>query len=200
MGYRWFDGLCLIGQKRNWMSTTETFIHVYLAKNDQIFLPHRVLSKRVHFLRSPPKNLELTVQDHILLIDEFHPYTRPETQIKASQKSFAKPAIHFVVQNAFASVSEWLTLEDRLTAYKDFGPLRVVLTSQKEAPKEVKGNTILLSSLSPSRREEKEEINYALFSKEKLIKEGIIRPGEVLDTPWMQGQTCMSKGERFNKC
>ena len=96
-----------------------------------------------------------------LVIDKFYPYTRPETQIKASQKSFAKPAIHFVIQNAFASISEWLTLEDRLTAYKDFGPLRVILTSQEGPLKEIKGNTILLS-LPPS-QDLKEEMNYTLF-------------------------------------
>ena len=183
-------------QKRNWMSTTETFIHIYLAKNDQIFLPHRILSQKVHFLRNPPKNLKLKVQDHILVIDEFHPYTRPATQIKASQKPFAKPAIHFVIQNAFASISEWLTLEDRLTAYKDFGPLRVVLTSQTETPKEVKGNTILLSL--PSLPNLKEEINYILFSKEKLIKEGVMSAGDVLDTPWMQGRMISKEGSSTN--
>ena len=176
----------VIGQKRNFLSTTETFIHVYLAKNDQIFLPHRILSARVHFLRNPPENLELKVQDHTLVIDNFHPYTRPETQIKASEKRFAKPAIHFVIQNAFATISEWLTLEDRLMSYKDFGPLRVILTSQKENPKEIKGNTILLSV--PSLSDVKEEMNYTLFSKEKVIGRGVVRAGDVIDTPWMQGQ------------
>ena len=186
----------VIGQKRNWMSTTETFIHVYLAKNDQIFLPHRILSERVHFLRNPPKNLELKVQDHVLVIDKFYPYTRPETQIKASQKSFAKPAIHFVIQNAFASISEWLTLEDRLTAYKDFGPLRVILTSQEGPLKEIKGNTILLS-LPPS-QDLKEEMNYTLFSKEKAIQKGVIHAGGVLDTPWMQNQVMLKGGGSTN--
>ena len=187
----------IIGQKRNFMSTTETFIHIYLAKNDQIFLPHRILSQRVHFLRNPPDNLKLKIQDYTLVIDKFHPYTRPQTQITASQKSFAKPAIHFVIQNAFASISEWLSLEDKLVAYKDFGPLRVILTSQEGALKEVKGNTILLS-LPPVSQSLKEEMNYTLFSKGETIQKGVIRAGGVLDTPWMQNQVVSQDGSSTN--
>ena len=172
----------LIGQKRNWISVSDTFIHVYLAKNDQIFLPHRIVSHKVHFLRNPPQNLKLKVQDHLLVVDQFYPYALAENKIQPSDMSYAQPAIHFVIQNVFTSVSEWLILEDGLRSYKDFGPLRVLLTSQEKFSEQLKDHTIQLFSSSNTL---KEELGYVVFSEKSAIQRGIIRPGEVLETPWM---------------
>lgn len=178
-----------VGQKRNWISTRDTFIHVYQSKDGSIFLPQRLLSRPVAFLRHPSQQIKWQVQDHILWIDGFEPYALSETQIQASQQPFARPALRFTLQNKFATVSQWLMLEEGPLASKDFGPLQITLTSQ-EWPLEAKGNEIWFSSdLSLEQQPLEEQLSYALFSKKKRLKTGVIQAGEVLETPWMdQGE------------
>lgn len=174
-----------INQKRNWISTRDTFIHVYLSKDGSLFLPQRLLTHPVSFLKNPPQNLILRVQNQTVLIDQFYPYALGETKMKASQQPFARPAVRFTLQNAFASVSHWLISEETPLATKEFGPLKVTLTSDPW-PLEVQGNEIWLapSSLNPIN----EELEYVLFSKNKRLQTGVIRAGEVLETPWMNRQ------------
>ena len=170
----------MTGQKRNWMSTSDTFIYVYMSQDNNIFLPQRILSQQVHFLRNPPQNLKFEVRDQLLFIDDFYPYALAESKVQASQKPFAKTAIRFVIQNAFAVLSDWLILEQSPTVHKDFGPLRVILSSQREMPP-TQGHTVWFYPTQNSK-----ELNYALIAQKQIIQEGIINSGRVIDTPWMK--------------
>ncbi len=171
-----------IGQTRNWVSTSDTYLNLYYSKDGNLFLPQSLLSKKVNFFKNPPEVEPLVFEpkkDIKLKVTAYAPYALREEKVIESNDFSAGPAIRFVLQNQFTSVTDWVLNSGVNGGVKQFGPARVVLVEGKWM--ESQGNEIQLRPKGSGKT-----IEYRIYSKKHKMQSGLIRPGESFVTPWMQ--------------
>ena len=171
-----------INESKNKLMSSETDIIVYsgLLSGGA----RKVFEKEVHFLKDPPslnKPFVVEVGGDKIVIDDFRPYSIPQSKVEPSEKATDGPGLRFQISNDRVSESDWLLLGNQGFDVKDMGPAKIVL-AQKDKYKYNGGNVLLLESEGDS-----EKLRYRIFtaSQPDQIKTGSVSAGGSIQTGWM---------------
>jgi hypothetical protein len=171
-----------IGESKNRLMSSETDLIVYSGLMSGGV--RKVYEKEVHFLKSPPqpdKPFVIEVGNDKIIIDDFRPYSIPQSKIEPSDKSTDGPGLRFQISNERVSESDWLLMGNQAFDVKDMGPAKFVL-AKKEKYKYAGGNVLLLETSPQS-----EELEYSIFTESQpgRVQRGRVKPGDSIQTGWM---------------
>ena len=171
-----------IGESRDRIMVQETDIVVYsgLASGSA----RKVYEEEVKYFKNPPSEEKphiISIGNDQIVIDQFEPYTIPQSKVKLSEKEADGPGLRFQISNERVSESEWLVVGSRPFQTKALGPARIVL-SKKGFFSYTGGNVLLLEYTKG-----KEKLEYTVFteSKKGKTRTGVTQAGESIQTGWM---------------
>lgn len=182
--WRGVDGSMVfgIGESSDRVVLPQTDLMVYASFDGENM--RKVYEQEVDlYLRPPtadqPLRIPLGAGEEIEIF-EYVPFALLEQKVVESQKGAAQKAIRFQLQNSFTSVTEWLLGKTGEAQVFTLGPAQVVLADAEYQPSGQ--NEIVLTA-----RGEDAGLSYVIYSRENKHKprRGTIRPGEVIETPWM---------------
>jgi hypothetical protein len=171
-----------IGETSNRIILPNTDVLVYASFDGE--QTAKVFEQGVDFYLDPPsqdKPLTISLSDgEKMEVIEYIPFAIVEQKVKESSREQAQKAIRFQLQNSFTSVTEWVLARRGGTQSLPFGPAQVVLTDVAYQP--TGANEIVLMP-----QKDGDSLHYQIFSKDKKYKtlQGVVRPGDAIDTPWM---------------
>lgn len=172
-----------VGESSRYVLNEDTVVAAYASLGDDSGFRKIGEAKIDFFLERPTakKPFEMPLAGGNVVVTEYHPYALREEKIVESERMAAGAAVRFQLQNDRINLTEWLMqpAEGREVA-KNLGPAEVVVSSLPITPAEGR-NVLVLKPQGP------EKLAYEIHTARLpgLVKKGVIRPGDAVDTGWM---------------
>ncbi|MCC6276452.1 MAG: cytochrome c biogenesis protein ResB [Oligoflexia bacterium] len=135
-------------------------------------------------------SLPLVDKDELHVVD-FLPRAQRQVKTQNSTLDNALPALKFKLFNNQVKVEEWLTLDGKLPAFYDLGPAQVSFVAGPVPIPPAPSNHLAFSwdPKNPT------TLRYTVFSmrQTKPLKSGEIKPGQTIDTGWMNLQVSLEQ-------
>jgi hypothetical protein len=170
-----------INESSNRVTVGETDIIVYSGMTSGG--ARKVFEKEVRFIKDPPtpnKPFLIEFGNDKIAINDFKPYSIPQSKIEVSDKETDGPGLRFQISNERVSESDWLLLNSTSVVEKNMGPAKIVLARQGAF--KYSGGNVLLIEVSANNK-----LNYSVYtaSKNGLTQSGQVQAGDSLETGWM---------------
>lgn len=144
----------------------------------------KVYEENVQFLKNPPSAEtphRIAIGNDEIVIDDFRPYSIPQSKIESSDKETDGPALRFQMSNERVNQADWLMLGREGYDTKNLGPAQIVL-SRKGLFQYQGGNLLLLEYNKGT-----DILDYSIYtaSRPKDVVRGKTTAGESIKTGWM---------------
>ncbi|MCB0379528.1 MAG: cytochrome c biogenesis protein, partial [Bdellovibrionales bacterium] len=171
-----------IGEKNGRVTVSPTDIIVYSGLMSGG--ARKVFESEVHFLKNPPSEKVPFVIDlgtDKIEIDQFIPYSFPQSKVETSSKEADGPGLRYQISNSRVKQSDWLLVGGRPVEIQQLGPAQLVL-SKKGFFNYSGGNVLLLEYEGDS-----PILQYKVYSQSQggLVKKGDVQAGQAISTGWM---------------
>ncbi|MCB0393199.1 MAG: cytochrome c biogenesis protein ResB, partial [Bdellovibrionales bacterium] len=183
------------GESKNWISIADTYVNVFEEKTSALTVGAPLLSKKVRYMHSGPEEdlTSIELDGEKMSVTSYYPYAIREDKVEPSEDPSDGPSVRFVLQNSFATISKWVTQSGADVGVANFGPARVLLF--KSDWFNGGGNEILLKPA----KGRPGHLQYRINSEKHPTKEGFVKAGESIKTPWMDMVLRMLKYEPRSK-